>query len=241
LRERLTRWYWCGVLGELYGSAIETRFVRDIEQVPDWALGTSEVIPRTVQDATFVESRLHSLRTRHAAAYRGISALVLGRGARDWLFDKALDKVQYVSLAIDIHHVFPQKWCRDNKIDDERRESIINKTPLSASTNRIIGGVAPVKYLAAIEKKAQIDSGKLDDLVRTHLVDPKALRVTDFDSFFAQRREELALLVEQAMGKTVQRDVTAGTPLETLDRFDTSDVAVVADEEQEDADGAVEP
>ncbi|MEI2640958.1 MAG: hypothetical protein V9G10_01120 [Candidatus Nanopelagicales bacterium] len=25
--------------------------------------------------------------------------------------DKALDKVQYVSLAVDIHHIFPQKWC----------------------------------------------------------------------------------------------------------------------------------
>lgn len=33
-RERLVRWFWCGILGELYGSAIETRFVRDLEQVP---------------------------------------------------------------------------------------------------------------------------------------------------------------------------------------------------------------
>jgi hypothetical protein len=113
VRQRINQWFWCGVLGELYGSAIESRFVRDLEQVPDWALGKPDVVtPRTVQDASFVESRLHSLRTRGAAAYKGIYALILGEGgreARDWLFDKTLDRVQYSALAVDIHHVFPQK------------------------------------------------------------------------------------------------------------------------------------
>ena len=162
VRERITQWFWCGVLGELYGSAIETRFVRDLEQVPDWATDRSSVTPRTVQDASFVESRLHSLRTRNAAAYKGIYALILGEGARDWLFNQALDRIPYQELAVDIHHIFPQKWCLDNGIDDERRESIVNKTPLAAKTNRIIGGVAPVRYLAAIEKRAQIGSSALD-------------------------------------------------------------------------------
>ena len=32
-RSKLIRWFWCGILGELYGGAIETRFVRDLEQV----------------------------------------------------------------------------------------------------------------------------------------------------------------------------------------------------------------
>jgi hypothetical protein len=34
---RIRQWYWCGVLGELYGGAIETRFARDLEQVVEWA------------------------------------------------------------------------------------------------------------------------------------------------------------------------------------------------------------
>lgn len=95
-----------------------------------------------MNDATFVESRLHSLRTRQAAAYKGIYALMLGHEARDWMEDKALDKVQYANLAVDIHHIFPKKWCDDHRIDDERRESIINKTAISAVTNRTIGGAA---------------------------------------------------------------------------------------------------
>lgn len=234
VRKRLTQWFWCGVLGELYGGAIETRFVRDIEQVPDWALSTTDTAtPRTVQDANFVESRLHSLRTRNAAAYKGIYALILDGGAKDWLFDKKLDKTQYSALEVDVHHVFPQKWCRDNDIDDERRESVVNKTPLAAKTNRIIGGVAPAKYLAVIEKQAQIGAATLDGILGTHLVAPAALRSNDFDAYFTQRRDALVRLVEEAMGKAVQRDVEAGNPEETTDHFDATDAAVIADEESD--------
>lgn len=35
-REKLVRWYWNGVFGELYGSAVETRIARDFIEVPLW-------------------------------------------------------------------------------------------------------------------------------------------------------------------------------------------------------------
>ena len=94
-------------------------------------------------DANFVESRLLSLSSRRAAAYKGIAALVLAQGARDWMEDKALDKIQYVDLAVDIHHIFPKAWCDQNSIDDERRESIVNKTAIWCRTNRrsVVGAV----------------------------------------------------------------------------------------------------
>jgi len=231
-REKLVRWFWCGILGELYGSAIETRFVRDLEQVPPWSRGQSGAdTPKTIQDATFVESRLHSLRTRGAAAYKGVYALLLNNGARDWMEDKALDKVQYVSLAVDIHHIFPQKWCYDKGIDDERRESIINKTAISATTNRTIGGAAPSSYLAAIEKKAQIPREQLDGLLEAHLVPAELLRSDDFDVYFTRRRELLCQLVEGAMGKAVPRDVDAGMAQESSAEFDQTLVAELPGEE----------
>lgn len=224
-RERLVRWFWCGILGELYGGAIETRFVRDLEQVPDWARGVQgAVTPNTVQDATFVESRLHSLRTRGAAAYKGIYALLLGNGARDWMEDKALDKVQYVNLAVDIHHIFPQKWCTDQGVDDERRESIVNKTAISARTNRTIGGAAPSKYLKVIEQRAQIPPASLDSLLASHLVPVEQLRQDDFDGYFAARREALCRLVEYAMGKAVPRDVDAGRAEEDSSQFEAAEI-----------------
>lgn len=220
VKERLVRWYWCGVLGELYGSAIESRFARDIEMVPPWATDESSPVPRTVQDANFTESRLHSLRTRNAAAYKGIAALLLAGSARDWMEDKALDKVQYLDLAVDIHHVFPQKWCDDNEIDDERRESIVNKTTISARTNRTIGGAAPSSYLSVIESKAQIESKRLDELLATHLIPSARLRTDDFPAYFAERRELLCQLVEAAIGKLVQRDIDEGFADEDSAQFE---------------------
>jgi len=223
-RDKIARWFWCGILGELYGGASETRFVRDLEQVPKWARGDTESAPSTVNDATFVESRLHSLRTRQAAAYKGIYALILGNGAHDWMESKALDKVQYTSLSVDIHHIFPQKWCTEMDIDDERRESIVNKTPLSSVTNRTIGGAAPSAYLAAIERKAQITPDHLARLLATHLVPETDLRADDFDTFFAARREALCQVVEKAMGKAVPRDLDQGSAEEDSTQFILSEI-----------------
>ena len=223
--DRLVRWYWCGVLGELYGSAIETRFARDIEMVPTWAMDDTKPLPRTLQDANFTESRLHSLRTRNAAAYKGIAALILDGGARDWMEDKALDKVQHAELAVDIHHVFPQKWCTDTGIDDEHRESIVNKTTISARTNRTIGGVAPAAYLEIIESRAQVDGGQLDGILATHLIPAEYLRANAFDAYFAARRELLCQLVENAIGKTVQRDIDQGFADEDSSQFELVEIA----------------
>ena len=63
---------------------------------------------------------------------------------------------RYFDEAIDIHHLFPQKWCIDNGIEAGRYNSIVNKTPLSARTNRMIGGNAPSDYLGARPESAEI-------------------------------------------------------------------------------------
>lgn len=230
-RDRIVRWFWCGILGELYGGAIETRFVRDLQQVPAWALAKEgATTPNTVNDATFVESRLHSLRTRNAAAYKGVYALLLGNQSRDWMQDKALEQVQYVNLAVDIHHIFPRAWCDKNGVDDEHRESIVNKTAISAVTNRTIGGAAPSDYLRAIERRAQISQERLDTLVEAHLVPAARLRDDAFDGFFAERRERLCVLIEAAMGKAVPRDLDRGDAQEDSAHFDQDEVAEAPDE-----------
>lgn len=221
---RLVRWFWSGVLGELYGSANETRFVRDLEQVPAWVTDDSAPTPRTIMDASFVESRLHSMRTRNSAAYKGLAALVMANDARDWMENKLFGAFQYREMNVDIHHIFPKRWCKANGIDAEHRESIVNKTMLSAHTNRAIGGTAPSNYLSTIEDKAGLDSAALDDIIAGHLIDPAALRADDFEGFFARRREDLCQLIEKALGKTVQRDISHGEAQEDSAHFDPVDV-----------------
>ena len=45
VKRSLCRWYWCGVFGELYGGANETRFAYDMQDVLAWLDGGDE--PRT--------------------------------------------------------------------------------------------------------------------------------------------------------------------------------------------------
>lgn len=224
VKARLARWYWSGVFGELYGSAIETRFARDLEQVSVWCKDETATVPRTVADANFVESRLHSMRTRNSAAYKGVMALLMANDSKDWMEDKTFGAVQYKDMNVDIHHIFPQAWCNKNGIDDEHRESIVNKTMLSARTNRVIGGVAPSNYVGKIERNAQISPEGLNALVRPHLVDPETLRTDDFDAFFTARREALCQLVEGAIEKPVQRDISAGQGEEDSSHFDQEEM-----------------
>lgn len=214
VRNRIRQWFWCGILGELYGGATETRFARDVDQVPAWAAQATNgdvtaAVPYTVSAAAFVESRLLSLRTRQSAAYKGLHALLMSTGAKDWRFHLTFDRTHYTDLKVDIHHVFPKKWCIENGVDDALRESIVNKTPLAAKTNRLIGGASPAGYLPKLETSAGISADELDRIVGAHLIDTAALRAADFESFFLARRRALLALVEQAMGKRAQHDVDA--------------------------------
>ncbi len=201
VREKIARWYWCGVFGELYGGATETRFARDLPEILQWVRdGGPE--PGTVYDAQFAEERLITLRTRNSAAYKGIYALLLREGARDWMTGEESSIQTYFDERIDIHHVFPQQWCREHGIEPARCDSIVNKTPLTASTNRSIGGRAPSEYLTRI----RVPDGDLDGYIRTHLVESAHLRADDFDGFFAARQSALLGAIREAMGKPIASD-----------------------------------
>lgn len=207
VRASIREWYWCGVLGELYSAATESRFARDVDQVPAWATGQSGVRPRTVEEAAFRESRLHSLRTRNAAAYKGIQALLMGGGTRDWLHNQQFDRAHFLNLAGDIHHIFPKKWCLARDVPHYLRESIVNKTPLARKTNQVIGGASPADYMPKIDVRAKISSERVNEIVGAHLIDVSDLRSADFEAFFTKRRAALLGLVEKAMGKAAAHDV----------------------------------
>lgn len=202
-REMLVRWYWNGVFGELYGSAVETRIARDFMEVPVWLKGGPE--PSTVSETIFRADRLKTMRMRLSAAYKGVNALLMKEGAQDFRSGQKFDHTVFFGENVDIHHIFPQDWCKKHGIKPSVFDSIINKTPLSYRTNRIIGGVAPSEYLAKLEKGNEttpsIDPKKLDTYLSSHLIDPSLLRADNFETFMADRQKRLLALIEQATGK----------------------------------------
>ena len=113
-QQKLEHWFWCGIFGEVYGSAVETQFARDLAQVADYIRGEGPE-PELVTQTNFAPERLLTLKTRISAAYKGLYALQMKSGAADWRSDKSLTIATWDQENIDIHHIFPVAWCRDDK------------------------------------------------------------------------------------------------------------------------------
>jgi hypothetical protein len=204
-RRQIARWYWCGVLGELYGGAIETRFARDLPEVVSKVRGEATE-PTTVQESNFQAGRLLTLRTRNSAAYKGLYALLMRDGGRDFRTGEPIEAQTFFDDKIDIHHIFPEKWCKTARIEPATYNSVINKTAISARTNRQIGGRAPSAYLPAVEKTAGIDAARMDEILASHCIAPESLRADRFWGFYAARAEALLARIEAATGKTITRE-----------------------------------
>ena len=214
----LSRWYWCGILGEMYGGANETRYAYDIEDMVDEANGHSNAM-HTINSAVFSSTRLLTLQTRLSAAYKGIMALLYKEKCRDFMNNTTIDIVNSMLETPDIHHIFPEVYCERVGIKRTKYNSIVNKTPILPATNRSIGGNAPSEYLSAILRKVDgLSEEQLKERVESHFIDYEKLKADAFDVYFIERAKKLLDLIEKAMGKPV----TDRAAENTIEQFGTS-------------------
>ena len=208
-KAKIERWFWCVTLGEVYGSATDTLLARHVPEIVKWIIGNGPA-PDVLGDVTFQQERLRSLRSRLSAAYKAIHVLLMGYdfGCKDFITGKTTGVMTFFSDRIDVHHIFPVAWCKhpNRVIPANVYNSIVNKTPLSAATNRFIGGDPPSVYLKRIEEKFNMSSEAVDVILRTHLIEPEHLRKDDFEEFYDSRIEALSEIVSQAMGRPVVRE-----------------------------------
>jgi hypothetical protein len=230
--DKIARWYWCGVFGELYGSAVESRFAKDILEVPAWLDGGLE--PTTVTDGVLRADRLLTMRSRLSAAYKGLQALLLREGAIDLRSGQAFDQIVFFDEAVDIHHIFPKAWCESQKLSASLYDSVVNKTPLSYRTNRIIGGVAPSSYLEKLEKgkvgangqiiAPPIDKAALAEYLKSHCIPVPVLYENNFDGFMKERQKLLMEMVSRITGHaapTTDESADDGEDIPTAMAYDS--------------------
>jgi len=200
--DKLARWLWCGILGELYGGSVETRMALDIQELIDWIKGSSEE-PSTIRNANFQPVRLGTLRSRNSAAYKGINILIQRDGAKDFFWKTTIKDIN--KNEIDIHHIFPRSWCEKNGISPSRYNSILNKTPISSRANLMIGGIAPSKYLLKLQNHEGVglDDAGMNEILEKHCIDSTALRADDFESFIKLREGLILKKIASVMGKPV--------------------------------------
>jgi hypothetical protein len=221
-RSKIERYFWCGVFGELYGGAVETRSSKDLAEVVAWIKGGNE--PDTVRDSHFAANRLYSLRTRNSAAYKGMHALIL-RQSVDFRSGSQINIESYFDEKLDIHHIFPRDWCDDKsrRISPSHRDCIINKTAISARTNRSIGGRPPSEYLPRLRNSAGYDPGRQKEILESHLIDFDLLSTDDFKAFLGARHESLLKLIEMVTGKEIARVAPTPESTDALDELEEDD------------------
>lgn len=204
---KLEQWYWCGVFGELYGSANEGRYVNDVMGMLEWTKDDNK-LPDTVIRSNFHASRLQHLYTRNSAAYKGVMALILKAGAEDFLKGQKMNFATFAEELTDIHHIFPANYCEKTGIERTRWNSVVNKTPIYARTNRIIGGYAPSQYLSSLERNHKVDTENLNKSLKSHQIDVASIRSDNFEEYYDKRYNSLLDLIEKATGKEVSgRDI----------------------------------
>jgi hypothetical protein len=100
--------------------------------------------------------------------------IVVVRAACDFFWKARMVDLDRDDAKLDIHHIFPKKWCEDRNIPPRVFNAIINKTAISYKANRMIGGSAPSKYLAQLQGHAQVklDQAAMDTILKSHFIEP---------------------------------------------------------------------
>jgi hypothetical protein len=197
-RDKLKRWFWCSVFGQVYERAPNSQSAKDFGEIKRWL--DSGDPPQSVQTFTFEPDSLRQTTPRQRAIYRGGMALILRHEARDFHSGKRITANMMLEEKIDDHHVFPQKYLSDSfpNISTVERDAVLNRTLIDKITNIHIGKRAPSDYLTEIG--TALGAGKLEKLLRSHLIpsaDDSPLVQDNFEEFLKQRQELIASQIDE--------------------------------------------
>ena len=205
--DRLNQWFWSGVFGELYGSsAVKLRAARDVDEVTAWVAGETELVPQTVRDASFRESRLLSV-SENDGVWHGLYALLMARGAKDWRTGQPFTRHTFEDLKPGFFPIFPLSWCQRHGVSAVLANSVLNRTPMGKRTEVVLDGHSPERYLPRVQSKSIMEDAEFDSVLASHELQPELLTSKSAYQFFADRRERFVGIVEYALNKAVIRDV----------------------------------
>ena len=203
-REKLKRWFWCAVFGQVYESSPNSKAAKDVVEILPWlsdgdppeSVASFRFDPRTLRDAT----------PRQRAIYRGAICLILCGGARDFHTQAVITGKLMAEEGIDDHHVFPAAFLGD-VVQARQRDCVLNRTLIDRTTNQMISARAPSDYLAEIRDTPGFP---FEDVLASHGLPAgvdSPLMCDDYAAFLAFRQERLWQDIRRVTGATVAADL----------------------------------
>lgn len=202
-QRKLRHWYWASVFTNRYSGSVESTSARDYLDVKAW-FEDDTAEPGLIAEfrARFRTLDLRRETKRGASVYNGIFNLLVLRGARDWMTGNV---PQYGDL--DDHHIVPKSWGKENGLSGAI-DTILNRTPLTAGTNRsVIRERLPNQYLP--EMIAASGETSVRATLESHFISPAAFDILlkdpftkdDLEAFLAERQRTLQDAIEDLLVK----------------------------------------
>lgn len=215
-QRKIRHWYWASVFTNRYSGSVESTSARDFLDVKAW-IEDDAAEPALLQEfkARFRSLDLRKETKRGTSVYNGIFNLLVLQGARDWMTGKLPRHHE-----LDDHHIVPGSWGTKN-LDGKLVHSILNRTPLTAETNRhVIRDRLPNEYLPELIEANGEDTVR--GILASHFISPIALDILlrkpftgpDFEAFIAERQRTIQDAIESLL---VKERLDLPLPLRDLD------------------------
>jgi hypothetical protein len=202
-RRKIRHWYWASVFTNRYSGSVESTSARDYIDLQTW-IHDEESAPILLQE---FKARFRNLNLRNevrsgTTVYNGVFNLLVMQGARDWMTGFV---PQHNDL--DDHHIVPASWGATH-LKGGLVNSILNRTPLTAATNRhVIGDQLPNVYLP--ELIAQNGGAVVRRIMKSHLISPLGLNILlrdpftpdGFEEFIVERQRTIQDAIENLLIK----------------------------------------
>lgn len=222
-QRKIRQWYWASVFTNRYSGSVESTSARDFLDVKAW-FDNDQAAPGLIAEfrERFRGLDLRRENKRGTSIYNGIFNLFVLNGARDWM----AGTIPHAN-ELDDHHIVPKSWGKQHNRAGEI-DSILNRTPLTADTNREVIGVSlPNEYLPKLIKKNSESAVRA--ILESHFISIAATKILlrdpfkpeDFDAFIAERQRTLQegienLLIKERLDLSPKlRELDAG--LETVE------------------------
>jgi hypothetical protein len=202
-QRKLRHWYWASVFNNRYSGSVESTSARDYLDVKAWFVDDASE-PSLIAEfrAHFRTLDLRKETKRGTSVYNGIFNLLVLRGGRDWMTGNV---PQYGDL--DDHHIVPKSWGKENGLGSAV-DTILNRTPLTADTNRnVIHDSLPNQYLPELIEAS--GESRVRATLESHFISPAAFAIllrdpfttVDFEAFLAERQRTLQDAIEDLLVK----------------------------------------
>jgi hypothetical protein len=216
-QRKVRHWYWASVFLNRYSGSVESTAARDFLDLKAW-MDDDASEPALIQEfgTRFRNIDLRREVKRGTSVYNGIFNLLVIQGARDWMTGNV---PQYGDL--DDHHIIPASKAGPLGTGS-LIHSILNRTPLTAETNRhVIRDRLPNAYLPELIK--QSGESAVRGVLESHFVSPAALAIllrspftsADYEAFISERQRTLQEAIENLL---IKERIDLSPRLRELDR-----------------------